>query len=67
MAVTFATGTPAAPQRLFKVHAVPLRDPYISSYDVTTDGQRFLTKVPVHDVTSSPIHVLSNWLQREKR
>ena len=36
--------------------------PYLSNYDVTADGRRFLLKVPVHDVTSSPIHVLSNWL-----
>jgi Tol biopolymer transport system component len=61
-AVEFADGQPAAPRRLFQVRVSPPGNPYLSNYDVTADGRRFLLKVPVHDVTSSPIHVLSNWL-----
>jgi hypothetical protein len=34
----------------------------LSNYDVTADGRRFLLKMPVQDVTASPIHLLSNWV-----
>ncbi|MEN3336559.1 MAG: eukaryotic-like serine/threonine-protein kinase [Acidobacteriota bacterium] len=61
--VAFAGG-PAAPRPLFHVHVAPPGDPYLSNYDVTADGQRFLVRVPVHDVTSAPIRVLTNWMTR---
>jgi len=60
--VRFGDSHPAAPRPLFQVHVTPPVDPYPSNYDVTTDGQRFLVKIPVHDVASTPIHLLSNWL-----
>jgi Tol biopolymer transport system component/predicted Ser/Thr protein kinase len=61
-AVEFADRQPAAPRQLFQVRVSPPGNPYLSNYDVTADGRRFLLKMPVHDVTSSPIHVLTNWL-----
>jgi eukaryotic-like serine/threonine-protein kinase len=60
-AVGFGNGAPGAPQRLFLVHVAPPLQPYMSNYNVTPDGERFLLKVPVRDVTSTPIHVLTNW------
>jgi len=33
----------------------------MSNYNVTPDGQRFLFKVPVRGVSSTPIHVLTSW------
>jgi Tol biopolymer transport system component len=59
--VAFEAGKPAAPRRLFEIKTSPTGRPYLSNYDVTTGGQRFLVKVPVHDVASEPIHVVSNW------
>jgi hypothetical protein len=38
----------------------------LSHYNVTPDGQRFLLKVPVRDVTSAPIHLLTNWLSAKR-
>jgi hypothetical protein len=46
---------------LFEIHVSPPGDPYLSNYDVMLDGHRFLVKQPVHDVTSAPLLVLSNW------
>jgi serine/threonine protein kinase/Tol biopolymer transport system component len=60
-AVEFADNHPAAPRHLFEIHVSPPGDPYLSNYDVTLDGHRFLVKEPVHDVTSAPLLVLSNW------
>jgi len=61
MSVDFPDADPVAPKRLFQVHIAPPGDPFLSNYDVTADGERFLIKVPTHDVTSTPIHILSNW------
>lgn len=66
-AVTFIGGRPEAPRKLFRVHVSPPVTPYLSNYNVTTDGRRFLVKVPVHDVTSTPIQVVANWLSSAKR
>jgi len=66
MAVTF-TDHPSAPRPLFGTHVPPPGDPYLSNYDVAADGQRFLLKVPVHDVTSTPINVVTNWLTAATR
>jgi serine/threonine protein kinase len=60
-AVAFAGGVPGAPERLFLMHVAQPVQPYMSNYNVTPDGARFLLKVPVRDVTSTPIHVLTNW------
>jgi Tol biopolymer transport system component len=61
-AVEFSRNGPAAPHHLFEVHVSPPGDPYLSNYDVTADGRRFLVKQPVHDVTSAPLLVLNNWM-----
>jgi Tol biopolymer transport system component len=61
-AVEFANSRPTAPRRLFQVRVSPPGNPFLSNYDVTADGRRFLVKVPVNDVTSAPVHVVSNWL-----
>ena len=60
-AVGFTAGRPTAPKRLFPVHVAPPGLPYLSNYDVTRDGQRFLIRVPVHDLSSAPIHVVTDW------
>jgi len=60
-AVGFAGGRPTAPKRLFPVRIAPPGPPYLSSYDVTNDGQRFLVRVPVHDVGSAPVQVVTDW------
>ena len=61
-AVEFGASGPARPKRLFDAKLGPAANPVLSSYDVTTDGQRFLIKSPLQDVTSAPIHVLANWM-----
>lgn len=61
-AVEFTNGKPAPPRPLFQARVSPSGNPYLSNYDVTADGRRFLLKVPVQDVTAAPIHVLSNWM-----
>jgi serine/threonine protein kinase len=65
--VAFAHGEPSAPKRLFEVHVAPPVQPYMSNYNVTPDAERFLVKVPVHDVASTPIHILTNWPARRPR
>ena len=60
-AVRFEGGAPARPKPLFRVRVLPQGMPYLSNYDVSADGQRFLVKLPVHDMTSAPVHVLTNW------
>ena len=67
MSVPFVGDRPSAPRALFSAHIPPPGDPYLSNYDVSGDGQRFLVKVSVHDVTSTPIHVLTNWATAAKR
>jgi Tol biopolymer transport system component len=61
MAVEFNRGAPAAARRLFQVRVPPPTNPYLSSYDVTADGKKFLVKVSLHDVMSQPIQVMTNW------
>jgi eukaryotic-like serine/threonine-protein kinase len=65
--VDFSTGAPSAPKPLFPVRVVAPGRPYLSNYDVTADGERFLVKVPVHDMTSAPLHVLTNWRHQTRR
>jgi len=59
--VTFTNGTPSKPKRLFEVPLPPPVQPYMSNYNVAPDAERFLVKLPVHDVASTPIHILTNW------
>jgi len=66
MAVDLGGGAPAAPTRLFVIHVAPTVQPYMSNYNVTPDGERFLLKMPVRSVSSTPIHVLTNWRTRLK-
>jgi Tol biopolymer transport system component len=54
-----------APERLFHVGDVVLREPYRSSYDVAADGRRFLVRVATDDVRSTPLTVLLNWSRDE--
>jgi len=60
-AVPFSGGAPGTPRHLFVVHVAPTVQPYMSNYNVTPDGQRFLLKVPVRDVSSTPINIVTNW------
>ena len=60
-AVAFSSDSPGAPKQLFAMHVAPSLPPYMSNYNVTPDGQRFLLKVPVRDVSSTPIHILTDW------
>ena len=60
-AVGFSGTGPGAPKSLFPARVIPPGMPYLSNYDVTGDGQRFLFKLPVHDLTSAPLHLLTNW------
>jgi hypothetical protein len=60
-AVEFSSRGPSEPRPLFEVRVIPPGQPYLSSYDVTNDGLRFLFKLPVHDLTSAPLQVLTNW------
>ena len=60
-------GAPAAPRALFAVRVTPPGLPYLSNYDVTADGQRFLVKTPVHDLSSAPIHVITDWTALTRR
>ena len=48
------------PQRLFQLRAAPSRPPYLSSYDVTPDGRRFLVRITQSDSRSLPLTVLVN-------
>ena len=66
-AVDFAASGPGSPKPLFAVRVIPPGMPYLSNYDVTADGQRFLVKLPVHDLTSAPVHVLTNWQNSSRR
>jgi serine/threonine protein kinase len=66
-AVPFADRRPSAPKRLFPVRIAPPGLPYLSNYDVTNDGQRFLIRVPVHDLSSAPIHVVTDWRSMGRR
>jgi Tol biopolymer transport system component len=61
--VRFEHRQPSGPKPLFQIRVNPAGNPYLSNYDVTADGRRFLLKVPVDDVTSQPIHVVINWLK----
>jgi serine/threonine protein kinase len=46
----------------FEVKKVePLFGPLVGSYDVSADGQRFLTAVPVGGATDTPLTVVQNW------
>ena len=55
------TGPGAPPKALFQVRVIPPVMLYLSSYDVTADGQRFLFRLPVRDLTSAPLHLLTSW------
>jgi Tol biopolymer transport system component len=66
-AVDFTASGPGTPRPLFAVRVIPPGMPYLSNYDVTADGQRFLFKLPVHDLTSAPVHVITNWQAESRR
>jgi hypothetical protein len=51
----------ATRQALFTVRDVITSPPFTSTYDVAADGQRFLVRVPLTDVRTTPLTVLMNW------
>jgi eukaryotic-like serine/threonine-protein kinase len=65
--VDFSGARPATPRPLFQVRVAPPANPYLSNYDVREDGLRFLVKVPIHDVTSAPINIVTNWITAKGR
>ncbi len=54
------------PQSLFKATITSAYYPFGSDYDVTADGQRFLTSTSIVP-TRRPISVILNWTQLLKR
>ncbi len=52
---------PGAPQRLFEMPNVPVLPPYTSLYDVASDANRFLVRVPREDPRTAPLTVVVNW------
>ena len=52
---------PGTPQPLFQLHAA--NDFLGSSFDVTSDGQRFLVSTLVRDEVSQPLTVVINWTE----
>ncbi|MEN3337438.1 MAG: eukaryotic-like serine/threonine-protein kinase [Acidobacteriota bacterium] len=64
MAVTVRKGaggiTGDQPRRLFHTYDASTRPPYLSSYDVSPDGSRFLARVTKEDVRSLPLTVIVN-------
>jgi dipeptidyl aminopeptidase/acylaminoacyl peptidase len=52
---------PGVPQPLFQLNDAPVSSPYLSSYDVLPDGQRFLVRVSTEEVQRQPLHVLVHW------
>jgi Tol biopolymer transport system component len=52
---------PGTPQRLFQVPDIMLLAPYASMYDVASDGDRFLVRVPLEDLRTLPLTVVINW------
>ena len=56
-----------APRELFEVRDVSLSAPYLSTYDVSPDGARFLVRDPKEDVGTTPLAVLLNWTTPPER
>ena len=56
-----------APRELFEVRDVSFAAPYLSTYDVSPDGTRFLVREPKEDVRTTPLAVLLNWTTPPQR
>ena len=56
-----------APRELFEVRDVSFFPPYLSTYDVSPDGTRFLVRDPKEDVRTTPLAVLLNWTTPPQR
>ena len=56
-----------APRELFEVRDVSFTAPYLSTYDVSPDGMRFLVRDPKEDVRTTPLAVLLNWTTPPQR
>jgi len=54
------SGEPGVPVRLFHMPEIPVVPPYLSAYDVTRDGRRFLVRLPIEDVHTRPLTVVMN-------
>jgi len=62
---SFEAGSPAA---LFKTHRrQPISAQDVFSYDVSTDGQRFLIITKVDEANAAPLSVLLNWASQMER
>jgi hypothetical protein len=63
VAVSFRGGDVllGAPRQLFEVRDVSFSAPYLSTYEVSPDGTRFLVRDPKEDVRTTPLAVLLNW------
>jgi serine/threonine-protein kinase len=64
MAVPVSTGqglTLGQPQRLFESADLIFRNLPWPQYDVSADGQRFLTSTPVQEDTPPTIRIVQNW------
>ena len=57
----------APPRELFEVRDVAFSPPYLSTYDVSPDGTRFLVREPKEDVGTTPLAVLLNWTKLPRR
>jgi len=56
-----------APRGLFELRDVSFTAPYLSTYDVSPDGTRFLVRDPKEDVRTTPLAVLLNWTTPPRR
>ncbi len=69
--VTMAGSVPVGQvQPLFEAPVQEATAPFLSNFVVSSDGQRFLIKVPIEPIGYSPITVTLNWparLQRDPR
>jgi eukaryotic-like serine/threonine-protein kinase len=56
-----------AARELFEVRDVSFFPPYLSTYEVSPDGTRFLVRDPKEDVRTTPLAVLLNWTTPPQR
>jgi eukaryotic-like serine/threonine-protein kinase len=56
-----------APRELFEVPDASFTAPYLSTYDVSPDGTRFLVRDPKEDVRTTPLAILLNWTAPPQR
>ena len=71
MAVAVKTGgnfEAASPVTLFQTHLEqPISSVDVFSYDVTSDGQRFLINTKVNEPNAAPLSIIQNWASEMER